>query len=79
MVDDNIGEYFASLVHNGDFGSLVTYDSVMSSLNLKNGKNAGVGRFEEHGFSVEIERNGVWAFGYSSKIDREELYAVVKN
>lgn len=78
MVDDSIGEYFASLVRDGDFGSLVTYDSVMSSLNLKNGKNAGVGRFEERGFSVEIERNGVWAFGYSSKIDKEELYSVVK-
>ncbi len=77
MIDADTGEYFISLVHDGDFGSIVAYESVMSSLNFKQGKNAGTGIFEKCGFSVEIERNGMWVFGYSSIISKEELSLVV--
>jgi TldD protein len=75
--EESLENYFCSLVHYNDFGNLTIYNSKMTSITLDDSNVIHISKIDDQGFSVEIEKNGIWTFGYSSVISKDEMVHVV--
>ena len=68
-------DHFNNLIHYGDFGNIIIYDSELIA--IQKNKDFEIYKKYSSGMSIELERDGNWAFAYSPRISREELSKLI--